>query len=439
MKKVGEDYSNKSVLYLKNFIAQFFQKVNQPYFYHIMISMFLLIIIGMVFIFSSMMFSSQDQLAFNFVIRQLISVIIGVILMLFFMIIPISWYQNKVLIYGLNVLLVMVLLYTQIFGVESGGSRNWLDIFGLSIQPSEFSKIAILVMVATFISSSPKFPNIKTNEHLMGKIKHYQKDRKQLVRDIIHYREVLLNGIIILSTMLILVKMPDMGMVIMIVGSMLSLLIVMFCTPKVMTVMISGVVGFYLLLRTVATIIGHEWIASGDYQKVRLGIFVNPFIDEQNTGYQLIQSLIAFSRGGWFGAGIGKGLTKQINLPAAHTDFISAVIAEEIGWVGMSIVLLLIFGLYFYIIGKIIHIQNIQHYSIALVLTIMFMIQSIINLGGALSLIPLTGLTLPFISYGGTSIMVSMSAMGIILKMLLENSKVDDTILDLGEERINGI
>ena len=146
----------------------------------------------------------------------------------------------------------------------------------------------------------------------------------------------------------------------------------------------------------------------------RLGSFVNPFNDAKKAGFQLIGAYLAFSRGDWFGVGIGQGITKQTDLPAGHTDFILAVVGEELGLIGVIVLLGLIFAMIIRILVWAYRSQDYFRRSVLSGMGILFLLQVLINVGGIAGLIPLTGVTLPFVSYGGSSMMVSVLAIGIV-------------------------
>ena len=166
------------------------------------------------------------------------------------------------------------------------------------------------------------------------------------------------------------------------------------------------------------------------YRLARLNGFMNPWLDPHNSGYQLIQSLIAHGRGSWFGSGLGNSIQKQFFLPEAHTDFIISVIAEEFGFFGVLVLLFV----YIYLIYRGLYISNIAHKLgllfqsyISYGISFWLAFQVIVNIGVNIGILPTKGLTLPLISYGGSSLLIICFALGIILRVDFESK----TILDI--------
>ena len=155
----------------------------------------------------------------------------------------------------------------------------------------------------------------------------------------------------------------------------------------------------------------------------RLASFIDPFRYSSDSGYQIIQGLMAFSRGGLFGMGLGQGVSKQGILPVIESDYILANIGEELGLLGVLVVISLLFSLIVILYQRAASSSDIYRKSILIGVASLLLIQSLINIGGVVSVLPLTGVTLPFISYGGTSMIAMLSSIGLALRMIIEDRK----------------
>ncbi len=278
------------------------------------------------------------------------------------------------------VLLLIAVLIPQ-FGVSAGGATRWLRIGRLSFQPSELARIAMVIYLA--YSLEKKGESLK--DFTVGFLPHI-------------FVLALLCGLII--------QQPDFG----------SVVILSVITGLMMFI---GGVRIKHLLVAIATLapIGMYLLMSAEYRWRRLLGFLDPWQYPASEGYQIVHSLMAFGTGGITGTGIGKGYQKLFYLPEPHTDFIFSVIGEELGLIGvMSII-----GLYVWIIIRGIRIAKNaadQFGSfLAMGLTIGMGLQIVINMGVALSLLPTKGLTLPFMSYGGTSLLLNMASIGILMNI----------------------
>jgi cell division protein FtsW len=266
-------------------------------------------------------------------------------------------------------------------GVTAGGSSRWLGLGPLRFQPSEFARFALIVYLA--YSLEKKADRIK--DFSIGFLPH-----------------VVVLGVV----GVLILKQPDFGSV-----AILAVLswLMMF---------VGGVRMLYLgsscLLLAVA---GYYFISLAGYRMRRLLSFLDPWQYSDDAGYQIVHSLMAFGTGGWWGAGIGKGYQKLFYLPEPHTDFIFSVIGEELGLFGVLVIILL----YLIIIWKGIRIArdapDLFGGYLAIGLTAALGLQICINMGVALGLLPTKGLTLPFLSYGGTSLVLNMATIGILMNV----------------------
>lgn len=279
--------------------------------------------------------------------------------------------------YGSLALIVSVLLFlsTLIFGKTVGGSRNWLSLRFVVFQPTEFIKILLMFILGSFYTNYEKY-------------KKYP------------YASYIIMAIIYFFVLLLFIQ-RDLGTAVMFMAMYMSVQFVYDPDVKAKVInvalLVLGAVAGYFLFTHVRT---------------RFDIWMNPWNDVYNAGRQIVQSLFAIAEGGFFGAGIGFGHPELI--PVSESDFIFPVICEEMGlFAGFAIILLYILLIYRGI--KIALEQEYKFYRIlAISATVMISIQAFLNIGGVTKFIPMTGITLPFMSYGGSSILSSFIALGIL-------------------------
>ncbi|MBW2565220.1 MAG: cell division protein FtsW, partial [Deltaproteobacteria bacterium] len=270
------------------------------------------------------------------------------------------------LTYPFLILSIFFLVAIKLFGLgySSGGSMRWLRIGGLTFQPSEFARFALIIYLA--YSMDKKKENIK--DFSVGFLPH-----------------LLVLGIF---AALILMQ-PDFG-----------------------SVVIFGAITWLMLF-----IGGDIFMISAEYRIKRIISFLDPWQYSTDEGYQIIHSLMAFGTGGIWGTGIGKGYQKLFYLPEPHTDFIFSVIGEELGLIGVLIIIAL-YALIFWrgiIIAR--NAKDTFGAFIAVGLTTAIILQVCVNMGVTLGLLPTKGLTLPFLSYGGTSLLINMASIGILMNI----------------------
>ncbi|MBD3948759.1 FtsW/RodA/SpoVE family cell cycle protein [Tuanshanicoccus lijuaniae] len=376
----------------------------------IFIFIYLLIIIGMIFVFSATMYAGKGTggraVPFSYVSKQLTGVFVGSAMMAVMMLLPNKWYRSLTLIQVVLAVVDVILLYTALFGEVIYGASNWFNHFGINFQPAELYKATVAILVAWHMS----FPVV-------------QWSLKKLINNpmrLLGNRRGLISLGLIIFGILAMAKMPDYGMIMLIlIAIFVAISINKWSLKQNIILYTSGAVAYYLFL-WLANFKAADWINSEYHFFVRLGIFTNPFIDPLNKGFQLIQSIVAVSRGGWLGKGIGQGITKQLSLPEGQNDFIFAIMTEELGFVKIIAFLVFMLGVYLYLFKQALDCKDVFRKNVIIGLTIMFIVQSVVNIGGVLSVIPLTGVTLPFISSGGTSMMISMATIGIIQAMIIQ-------------------
>lgn len=344
-----------------------------------------LTVIGFVFIYSSSSVYALEQFgsAHYFLKKQLFAFIPAIVaFILFAAFVPVSFLRRYAPFLFIFSFVLTLLSFLPGVGQEIHGSHRWLRIFGFSIQPSEFLKLFFILYMGFFIER-----------------------KREQVRSLIYGYIPFL--VILGATSLLLLKQPDFGSV---VTLLLSAFIMLFVADfKIMH-----------LLITLATIlpIGVTLIFSRAYRLNRILIFLNPWADRQGKGFQIIQSLIAIGSGGLWGMGISNSKQKFFYLPMQHTDFIFSIIAEETGFVG-SMVLILLFVLFaFFGVRVAMRLQDMFMMFTALGFIMLISVQAVVNLMVTTGLLPTKGLGLPFVSYGGTSLICLWLMMGIITNFI---------------------
>ncbi len=339
----------------------------------------LILCIGILMVYSSSyvwaLYKFED--AFFYVKRQAIFAVLGFVLMLVFSKIDlykIKKYNRILLIVSfLSLLLVLV----PGIGVERNGSRSWFSLFSFLIQPSEFFKIAVILNVSEYLSKRKKIVKLK-----------------QFLIPILW--TVLGFGLIMLQ--------PDFGSGVVMLS---SVVVILFCAKIPLK--------YFLYLALIAIVGLGGLVLSAPYRLTRILSFLDPFSDPLGSGFQIIQSLYALGPAGLFGNSYLESIQKNFYLPEPQTDFIFAIFGEEFGYFG-SVLLVLLFLLLIYEGVKIAMHQDDYYKSYVCIGVIsLFAIQVMINLGVVTGLLPVTGITLPLISYGGSSLLVVLTSFGLLL------------------------
>jgi cell division protein FtsW len=267
------------------------------------------------------------------------------------------------------------------FGVEAYGSSRWFLMGPVSVQPSEFAKLAIVVFTAAVLA--------------------WKWDR---LDDPGHVAIPLLPACLACFTLVML--QPDLGTTVILAGAAFLL------------VFVAGVRLRYLAFAAlIGSAVGMGLIMSADYRRIRFLAFLNPWEDAGNTGYQLIQSLIALGSGGLTGVGLGASRQKWQYVPNAHTDFIFSILGEELGLVGELVVVVAFGALVFAGVRIAARASDVFGRLLAAGVVSWLGLQALINLGAVTGLLPITGVPLPFLSYGGSSLVVSLAAVGILINV----------------------
>ncbi len=287
------------------------------------------------------------------------------------------WRNASVALY---VLLLVILVALLFFGAETRGTRGWIYLGSLAAQPAEFAKVIVIIFLATVL--------------------------EKLSFDLANWRHLLLVLLVAGLPAGLIVLEPDFGSAFIIITS-----------SAVMALYAGLPRRYFLILLVGATLLAAlAWGALlRDYQKLRILAFLNPQADPLGAGYNVRQSIVAIGSGGLSGRGLGLGTQSQLNfLPEQETDFIFASLAEELGFLGAAAVLVLYLVLLrrIYLVMK--DSRDLFTNFMILGLFAMFLSQAFINIGMNMGLLPVTGVTLPFLSYGGSSLLVSWFALGLI-------------------------
>ncbi|MFL2135040.1 FtsW/RodA/SpoVE family cell cycle protein [Ruoffia sp. FAM 24228] len=361
----------------------------------------LLVVIGLISVFSATMYDNPMRA----ITTQGLSVVIGVIIIGIMVVVPFELFKNIRLILFMMVILIVLLIYTLTTQESVWGATSWFVVFGVSFQPSEFVKVIGILVISWLIKYYDR-EVILTNQKLPSWFN---------VNNVAIATLVVSCGLIFLQ--------PDLGMLIILSATLGLIYLLTKGSLKWNIIAYSVLFVGYLLL----TIIGRQfgdWLVSTDFHMFeRIASFIDPFRYSSDSGYQIIQGLMAFSRGGWFGMGLGEGVSKQGALPVIESDYILANIAEELGLIGVLVVVGLLFSLIVIIYQRAAASTELYRKSVLIGVASLLLVQSVINIGGVVSILPLTGVTLPFISYGGTSMMAMLSAIGLALRMIIEEGK----------------
>ena len=350
-----------------------------------------LIILGMIMVTSSSIYVADDMTSnpFYFAQRQGLFIAIGLIAMTSFLVIPSTFLYKTDWIFMLLSILLLIALFIPDVGTSVNGSIRWIRLGPINIQPSEICKFSLILYISGY-----SIRRISEIDSLRGFLKP-------------------LSLLFIIS--ILIMSQPDLG----------STAIV--CILVVGILFYAGISFFQLgLLILLIALLGYLAITTSPMRLARVLAFTDPFAADVvlNAGWQLSNSLISIGQGGWFGVGLGNSFQKSFFLPEAHTDFIFAILVEELGIIGGMVLILLFIVLFVGLISisydsfrKNRYFQGYVVFGTFLLISIQMLFNIAVNIG----LLPTKGLTLPFISYGGTSIIIMLSLMGIVLRINNEN------------------
>ncbi len=332
---------------------------------------------------------SHETARFVFLRKQIIALCIGLVASIF--VVNMHYVQWRNLGRFLYIFGVILLVLVLIFGTNVRGTTGWFVFGAFSFQPVEFMKLALAVQLARYFS-----------DHARKKIR---------------WREIFISGFMTMVPTILTILQPDLGSATLLIG--LWIVTLLFVGIRAKHVAVFGAMSFLLTI--------FSWLfVLRDYQKDRIAVFLNPSLDPLGAGYNVTQAKIAIGSGQWYGRGLGFGSQSQLRfLPESQTDFVFAVIAEELGFFGA----MMIFAAMILLFWRIIHIayNTRDPFASYLCVTIfsLFFVQMFLNIGVNLSLIPATGVALPFVSYGGSSLLISVILIAILQSVVVRRHPLD--------------
>lgn len=339
-----------------------------------------LIAFGVVMVYSASAVYANNMFGngYHFLVRQTVFAIVAFVVLFVFARVNIDLLRRSTYPV-LSIAVVLMIAVALGFGRSAGGATRWLTLGSVNVQPAELAKLAMIMWLAH--SLAKKAHRVRTFS--IGFLPH-----------------VLVAGLL----MLLCLAQPDFGSAVMI--ALLTFVVLFAAGAKA---------GYLLGCVLLALPIGYAAIASSPYRMRRIEAFFEPFEHRQGAGYQITESLMSFGSGGWTGVGLGDGRQKLLFLPEAHTDFISAIIGEELGFIGVFLLSAAFAWIVFRGLRAAWRAQDEYAGYLAAGMTLFIGLQAFTNLAVAMGLLPTKGLALPFVSYGGSSLLVNAAAAGIIL------------------------
>ena len=322
---------------------------------------------------------------YKYVVHQILFFIIGLVLMFIFSKIDYNLYKKKSNTFLSICFLLLILVLVPGLGSVRNGSRSWFSIMGFGIQPSELLKISLIIFTSKYLSN---------NDYLK--------------RNTFNFIFPIISVLMIFFALIMLE--PDFGSGMVIVCSIIGLIYVSGCDVKIFIKLgIIGIIGIVIL------------IIIAPYRLSRIISFINPWSDPLGSGFQSIQSMYAIGPGGILGFGFLNSRQKHFYLPEPQTDFIFSIISEEFGFIGCVGLISLFVILYYSMIKSSLETKDLFGKYLIFGFTFLLIFQTLLNLCVVVGLVPVTGVTLPFISYGGSSLLVSMISIGIVLNVSKKN------------------
>ncbi|HUE94484.1 putative lipid II flippase FtsW [Pseudomonas sp.] len=333
---------------------------------------------------SSEVAAAQSGNPFYHMIRHLIYLGIGLGAALVTLLVPMALWQRYSGMLLLAAVVLLVLVLVPGIGREVNGAKRWIGLGIINLQPSELAKLFTVLFLAGYLVRR----QAEVREKLIG----------------------FLKPLAVLGPIAgLLLAEPDFGATVVLVGASIAMLFLGGVNLLRFIPLAAGVLAAGVLVMT-----------SQSYRMQRLTNFIDPWADQYGAGYQLSQALIAFGRGEWFGVGLGNSIQKQFYLPEAHTDFVFAVLAEELGMVGALVTV----GLFVFVSVRALYIglwaEKAKQFFAAYVaygLSFLWIGQVLINIGVNVGLLPTKGLTLPFLSYGGSSLVICCVSLAMLLRI----------------------
>lgn len=373
-----------NVIYLKKPKKVRVSKVGSRYYYYILACTITLLAIGLIMILSSSSIWAYNQYndMFYYLKRQIVYALFGLFFM--FILSRVNYHKLKdtaLLWLGGSIFLLAIVLLPGI-GRLAGGATRWIELGPITIQPSEVVKLAVIIYLATALSR-----------------------KKFNINDLNHIGVHILLLLVIIGLVFI---QPDLGTAFVIT---IIVFIIFFLAGMDLKIL-----GTSFMLGSISLLIA---IMSEDYRRERLLSFLNPWKDPQDSGFHIIQSWLALGTGGITGVGLGYSRQKFLYLPAAHTDFIFSIIGEETGLIGTLLITALFLLLIYFGLMVTFRSNDLFGQLLAGGITSLIALQTFINIGGVVGILPITGIPLPLISFGGTSLLLTLCEIGILLNISL--------------------
>jgi len=350
--------------------------------------------LGFVMVASSSIYVADEMTGdpFYFASRQLIFISVGLLAMSIFLLLPSDFLFKADWVFMLISILLLIALFIPDIGTSVNGSIRWIRLGPINIQPSEVCKFSLILYISGY--SVRRMSEINT------------------------LRSFLKPLFLLFIISLLIMSQPDLGST------------AIICLLVVAILFYAGISFFqFSLLSILISLLGYLAISSSPMRLARVLAFTDPFAEDivRNAGWQLSNSLISIGQGGWFGLGIGNSFQKNFFLPEAHTDFIFAILIEELGIVGglvlIALFVVLFIGILRVALDSFSKDRLFQGY-VSFGVMVLIAVQALFNMAVNIGLLPTKGLTLPFISYGGTSIIIMMSLIAIVIRINNENKLI---------------
>lgn len=343
-----------------------------------------LVVFGVIMVFSASYYSALSKTGdpYQYLIRDLIWAAAGTVVFLAATMLDYRVYKQ--LAYpGIVVGLILLLLVFTSLGKDSHGAVRWIEVGPITIMPGEIAKVCAIAFVARFFSDRP------------GRIKSLSMG-------------IIPALIVMMAYVALILKQPNMSTAVTVAGIMCGMMFVAGLNWIWIAVLgAGGAAGCWVLLH----------LPGGEYRLQRYTSFLDPFADPLNTGYQVVQSILALGSGGLTGVGLGRSIQKTLYLPEPQNDFIFAIIGEELGFIGCLILMMT----YLLLIWRCCHIclnaPDLFSMLLSSGITIMLAVQVLLNIAVVTSCMPPTGIILPFVSYGGNALLIFMGSMGVMLNI----------------------
>ncbi len=313
--------------------------------------------------------------------HQATFVVAGILVMAVAAKIPYQWFRKAAILMWAGSVVALILV--RVSGVSHGGAQRWLELGGVEFQPSDFAKFAVIVALA---------------------VTYEKKERLNQLGEVGHF--FVPTAAILGSVGLLVITQTDLGTTVVIVGAAFAVMVAAKTRSSHLGLLaVMGVASGALSLRM------------NSYQRLRIDAWRNPLADIEGIAYHVSQSKIAIGSGGPFGVGLGQSRFRWLYLPNAHTDFIFSIIAEELGFAGAIFAISLYVGFAVLGISTALRAPDRFGMMVAAGITAWISVQAFVNIGGVTGMIPLTGITLPFVSAGGSSLLMALGAVGVLLNI----------------------